>query len=54
LLGLVAGVLILGSAIWQMSDAAEVAVLPLLAAVLAVAAIAASVVGLVRPTTRGR
>jgi hypothetical protein len=54
LLSLVAGVLVLGSVIWQLTDAGKVAVLPLIAAVLAVALIVLAVVGLVLPKTRGR
>ena len=54
LLSLLAGVLVLGSVIWQMTDAGDVATLPLVAAVLAVALIALAVVGLVLPKTRGR
>jgi hypothetical protein len=53
-LALVAGVLLLGSVIWQMADAGGVAVLPLVAAVAAFALIVVAVVGLVLPKTRGR
>jgi hypothetical protein len=54
LLSLVAGVLVLGSVIWQMADAGKVAILPMVAAIAAVALIAVAVLGLARPKTRGR
>jgi len=53
-LSLVAGLLILGSTVWQMADAGRVAVIPLIAAVLAVALVVVAVVGLVRKNARGR
>jgi hypothetical protein len=53
-IALLAGVLLLGSVIWQMADAGEVAILPMVAAVAAAALVVVAVVGLVRPNTRGR
>jgi hypothetical protein len=48
LLLLLAGAVAAGSSIWQMADAGEVAVLPLLAAVLGAAVVVVSVIGLLR------
>ena len=53
-IALFAGVVLLGSVIWQMADAGEVAVFPMIAAVAAAALVVVALVGLVRPNTRGR
>ncbi|TDV35926.1 hypothetical protein [Actinophytocola oryzae] len=53
-LSLLAGVLCLGYAVWQMADAGEAAILPVIAAVASVMLIAVAVAGLVRPGVRGR
>ena len=54
LLSLVAGVLLLGGVLWQMTDAGDVAIIPMVSAVLSVALIVLAVVGLVRLKVRDR
>jgi hypothetical protein len=51
---LIAGVLVLAGALWQMQDGGGVAVLPAIGMVAAVALIVVAVVGLVKPGLRGR
>jgi len=55
LVSLVAGVLLLGSAIWTMStEPVRVSVLQIIAGVAAAALIVCAVIGLVSPRLRGR
>ena len=53
-LSLVAGLLLLVSAVWRLEDGARLPALSIVSAVLAVALIAVAVAGLVAPRLRGR
>jgi hypothetical protein len=53
-LSLVAGLLLLVSAVWRLEDGARVPALSIISAVLAVALVALAIAGLVAPRLRGR
>jgi hypothetical protein len=53
-ISLVLGLAVVGSTAWQMNEAGEAAVLPVIALVLGVLLVALAITGLVAPRLRGR